>query len=151
MNIMEIRCDQFSTRGSHLKPLRHRTMAVLPQCRKNTAGDCYESNRQKTQSSNTPAYLKVKPVFLTTWMKTRRIKADTHYRVGDWEVVRVEEYPTSIPNNTFEAIVVCYCKYSPVQTRLIPMPKATVSVDSFDSEEKYQQYLEQTKQATALV
>lgn len=98
-----------------------------------------------------PGYRPLEFHTLTEFEDTQIVGADTHYRVGDWEVVRVEEYPTSIPNNTFEAIVVCYCKYSPVQTRLIPMPKATVSVDSFDSEKKYRQYLEQTKQATALV
>src|SRR4028119_601781 len=48
----------------------------VTQCKKNTAGDCYESNRQKTQSSNTPAYWNVKPVFPTTWMKTRRINKE---------------------------------------------------------------------------
>ena len=46
--------------------------------------------------------------------------SSTHYRTGDWEVVRVEEYPTAIPNNEFEAIVVKYCKYLPVESPLIP-------------------------------
>ncbi|MEG4406566.1 hypothetical protein [Microcoleus sp. MON2_D5] len=36
------------------------------ECKKNTADDCYESNPQKTQSSNTPGYWNVKPVFPTT-------------------------------------------------------------------------------------
>ena len=33
----------------------------------------------------------------------------------------------------------------------MPMPKATVSVETFGSEEEYRQYLQQKKQATALV
>ena len=98
-----------------------------------------------------PGYRPLEFQTLTESKDTQIAGADTHYRVGDWEVVRVEEYLRAIQNNEFETIVVCYCKYSPVQTPLIPMPKATVLVDSFDSEEKYQQYLEQTKQATALV
>ena len=67
--------------------------------------------------------------------------SSTHYRTGDWEVVRVEEYPTAIPNNEFEAIVVGYCKYVPLETPLIPMPKAQVSIDSFGDESAYQEFL----------
>ncbi len=48
--------------------------------------------------------------------------ASTHSRVGDWEVVKVEEYTPEIPISSFETIVICYCRYSPVTTALEPLP-----------------------------
>ncbi|HEY9634714.1 MAG TPA: hypothetical protein V6D14_15030 [Coleofasciculaceae cyanobacterium] len=53
--------------------------------------------------------------------------ASTHSRVGDWEVVRVEKYTTELPTTEFEAVVICYCQYSPVTTPLEPLPKIQVS------------------------
>jgi hypothetical protein len=53
--------------------------------------------------------------------------ASTHSRVGDWEVVRVEEYTPDLPTTDFEAIVICYCQYSPVSTPLEPLPEIQVS------------------------
>jgi hypothetical protein len=53
--------------------------------------------------------------------------ASTHSRVGDWEVVRVEEYTPDIPISEFETIAICYCQYSPVSTPLEPLPKIQVS------------------------
>ncbi|HAA27761.1 MAG TPA: hypothetical protein DCE56_08935 [Cyanobacteria bacterium UBA8553] len=53
--------------------------------------------------------------------------ASTHSRVGDWEVVRVEQYTPDLPTADFEAIVICYCQYSPVSTPLEPLPKIQVS------------------------
>jgi hypothetical protein len=52
--------------------------------------------------------------------------ASTHSRVGDWEVVRVEKYTTELPTTEFEAVVICYCQYSPVETPLEPLPKIKV-------------------------
>jgi hypothetical protein len=51
----------------------------------------------------------------------------THSRVGDWEVVRVEKYTPDLPTTEFEALVICYCQYSPVSTPLDPLPKIQVS------------------------
>jgi hypothetical protein len=53
--------------------------------------------------------------------------ASTHSRVGDWEVVRVEEYTPELPNADFGAIIICYCRYSPVTTPLEPLPRIQVS------------------------
>ncbi|WP_238360998.1 hypothetical protein [Iningainema tapete] len=53
--------------------------------------------------------------------------ASTHSRVGDWEVIRVEEYTPEVPTSGFEAIVICYCRYSPVTSPLEPLPKIQVS------------------------
>ncbi len=53
--------------------------------------------------------------------------ASTHSRVGDWEVTRVEEYTPEMPTSEFEAIVICYCRYSPVTTPLEPLPQIQVS------------------------
>jgi len=55
--------------------------------------------------------------------------ADTHYRAGDWEVTAVEEYPTSTPKSRFEMLVICYCKYAPIKTALIPAPTITTPAD----------------------
>ncbi|MBD2682660.1 MULTISPECIES: hypothetical protein [Nostoc] len=53
--------------------------------------------------------------------------SSTHSRIGDWEVTRVEEYTPEIPNHDFEAVIICYCRYSPVITPLEPMPEIQVS------------------------
>ncbi|MBE9218496.1 hypothetical protein [Dolichospermum flos-aquae] len=53
--------------------------------------------------------------------------ASTHYRIGDWEVSKVEEYVPDLPLGTFESVVICYCRYSPVNTPLKPLPKIQVS------------------------
>ncbi|WP_233787732.1 hypothetical protein [Dulcicalothrix desertica] len=49
--------------------------------------------------------------------------ASTHSRVGDWEVMRVEQYPSGQPDSDFETIVICYYRYSPVTTPLKPLSK----------------------------
>ncbi|BAZ14902.1 hypothetical protein NIES4071_67720 [Calothrix sp. NIES-4071] len=49
--------------------------------------------------------------------------ASTHSRIGDWEVTKVEEYPSELPINEFETIIICYCRYLPVNTPLEPLPK----------------------------
>ena len=53
--------------------------------------------------------------------------ADTHYRAGDWEVTAVEEYPANAPQSRFDVLVICYCKYAPIKTALIPAPKITAA------------------------
>ncbi len=53
--------------------------------------------------------------------------ASTHYRIGDWEVSKVEEYVPDLPVGTFESVVICYCRYSPINTPLKPLPKIQVS------------------------
>ncbi len=49
--------------------------------------------------------------------------ASTHSRIGDWEVVRTEEYSKNDENSDFGAIIVCYCRYSPINTSLEPLPQ----------------------------
>jgi hypothetical protein len=53
--------------------------------------------------------------------------ANTHSRVGDWEVVRVQTYSEDVPSSDFETIVVCYCRFAPVNTPLEPMPQIQVA------------------------
>lgn len=53
--------------------------------------------------------------------------ASTHSRVGDWEVVRVQTYSEDLPSSDFETIVVCYCRFAPVNTPLEPMPQIQVA------------------------
>jgi hypothetical protein len=72
---------------------------------------------------------------------------NTHYRDSDWEVSRVEEYVPDLPTGTeFDIIVICYCKYSPIDAPLKPMPDRIISADSFGGDEtKYQEYLNSQK------
>lgn len=68
----------------------------------------------------------------------------THYRKSDWEVTRVETYTPDIPMGEFEAIVICTCKYSPINAPLHPMPERQVSLDSFGGDEQaYTRWQEQ--------
>jgi hypothetical protein len=74
----------------------------------------------------------------------------THYKTGDWEVVRVHTYTPDIPvpyGGEFDTIVLCYCRYNPIDAPLKPMPERQVSVDSFGGDEAaYQQWLAVQKQ-----
>lgn len=73
---------------------------------------------------------------------------NTHYRVSDWEVVRVQTYTPDIPTpmSDYDVIVMCYCRYNPIDDPLKPMPQRQVSIDSFGGDEvAYKQYLESEK------
>ncbi|HBL13840.1 MAG TPA: hypothetical protein DD379_21075 [Cyanobacteria bacterium UBA11162] len=72
--------------------------------------------------------------------------AKTHYRQGDWEVTRIETYEHEVgrPYAEYDKVVICYCKYNPINAPLKPMPECQVSVDSFGGdEEAYKQWLVQ--------
>lgn len=70
-------------------------------------------------------------------------KETTHSRVGDWEVSRVEEYAPTMPGSDCDLVVICYCKWAPIESGLEPLPKAQVTADSFGgNEEEYREYLE---------
>ncbi|MGB3491343.1 MAG: hypothetical protein WBA57_01350 [Elainellaceae cyanobacterium] len=74
-------------------------------------------------------------------------QSSTHYRQSDWEVTRVEPYTPDLPvGMDFDMIVICHCKYSPINASLKPMPERQVSVDSFGGDETaYKQWLESQK------
>ncbi|HIK33365.1 MAG TPA: hypothetical protein IGS17_15885 [Oscillatoriales cyanobacterium M59_W2019_021] len=57
----------------------------------------------------------------------------THYsRWGDWVVDRVESYLPDLPvGQEFTEVVICWCKYSPVEPVWVPQGKSIVSVESF--------------------
>jgi hypothetical protein len=76
------------------------------------------------------------------------LESKTHYRQSDWEVVRVEAYTPEIPMGMgFDMIVICYCKHSPINASLQPMPERRVSIDSFSGDQAaYEQWLETQKQ-----
>ncbi|ESA36063.1 hypothetical protein N836_08770 [Leptolyngbya sp. Heron Island J] len=61
--------------------------------------------------------------------------ASTHCREGDWEITRVESYTPELPMGHFELIVVCVCRYVPVESELVPLGKVTVSADSFGGDQ----------------
>jgi hypothetical protein len=70
--------------------------------------------------------------------------ASTHYRKGDWEVVRVETFTPDIPVSEFDTIVICYCEYNPIDAPLKPIPERQTSLDSFGgNKDQYRQWLEQ--------
>ncbi|MFB2978939.1 hypothetical protein [Microseira sp. BLCC-F43] len=46
--------------------------------------------------------------------------SSTHFRRGDWEVVRVEQY-APIGTAEFDLVVVCYCRYAPIESPLFPI------------------------------
>ncbi|MEA5471495.1 hypothetical protein [Spirulina sp. 06S082] len=76
--------------------------------------------------------------------------ANTHYRQGDWEVVRVETYTPEIPLGEFDMVVICYCQYAPINADLKPMPDRRVTVDSFAGDEMaYQDWLK-SQEKTAI-
>lgn len=65
-------------------------------------------------------------------------EASTHYREGDWEISCVETYAPERPMGQFEVIVVCVCRYAPVESELVPIEEITVSTDSFgDDQDAY--------------
>ncbi|OUC14238.1 MAG: hypothetical protein B0A82_13210 [Alkalinema sp. CACIAM 70d] len=71
----------------------------------------------------------------------------THYRKGDWEVTRVETYTPDLPLGDYDMVVICYCKYNPINAPLKPMPERQVSLASFGGDETaYQQWLESQKE-----
>jgi hypothetical protein len=78
-------------------------------------------------------------------------EASTHYRVGDWEVSRVETYTPDVPMGEFDMVVVCYCKYVPVNAPLKPMPERQVTADSFGGDNAaYEQWLERQKEPVSV-
>jgi hypothetical protein len=78
-------------------------------------------------------------------------KASTHYRTGDWEVSRVETYTPELPMGEFDMVVICYCKYAPINAPLKPMPERQVSVDSFGGDRAaYEQWLEEQKEPVSI-
>jgi hypothetical protein len=74
--------------------------------------------------------------------------SSTHYRPSDWEVTRVETYSPDLPvGMEFDLMVICYCKHSPINAPLTPMPEHQVSVDSFGGDANaYEQWLAEQKQ-----
>jgi hypothetical protein len=75
------------------------------------------------------------------------LRGKTHSKIGDWEVVRVESYSPDLPNGKYDTIAICYCKYSPIDAPLQPMPERQVSIDSFGRDkEAYQRWLESERQ-----
>jgi hypothetical protein len=78
-------------------------------------------------------------------------EASTHYRVGDWEVSRVETYTPDVPMGEFDMVVVCYCKYAPVNAPLKPMPERQVTADSFGGDNvAYEQWMERQKEPVSV-
>ncbi len=51
--------------------------------------------------------------------------ASTHVRWSDWEVSRVERFK-SVDSAEYDEIVVCYCRYSPIEPEWKELPKIGV-------------------------
>jgi hypothetical protein len=53
-------------------------------------------------------------------------------RWGDWVVDRVESYLPDLPvGQEFTEVVICYCKYDPIEPVWVKQGKAIVSIESF--------------------
>lgn len=75
----------------------------------------------------------------------------THWRVSDWEVVRVETYEHEVgsPYAEYDVVVMCYCQYNPIDAPLQPMPERQVSVESFGGDrEAYDRWLRSGEKPT---
>jgi len=55
-------------------------------------------------------------------------EAKTHHRLSDWEVTSVEIYTPDISGMGFDMIVICYCKYVPINAALQPMSERQMPV-----------------------
>jgi hypothetical protein len=55
-------------------------------------------------------------------------EAKTHHRLSDWEVTSVETYTPDISGMGFDMIVICYCKYVPINAALQPMSERQMPV-----------------------
>jgi hypothetical protein len=72
----------------------------------------------------------------------------THYKTGDWEVSRVETYTSDAEGSAseFGMVVICYCRYNPIDAKLKLMPDRQVSIDSFGGDRAaYECWLESQK------
>lgn len=53
-------------------------------------------------------------------------------RRGDWVIDRVESYPANIPGlQEFSEVLICTCKYDPIESEWRSNGKGIVSLDSF--------------------
>lgn len=94
-----------------------------------------------------PGYRPTEFVRVDSLHNSKQHGYSTHYRAGDWEVVRVETYTPDVPIGEFDMVVICYCKYSPINAPLKPMPERQISIDSFGgNKEAYEQWLASQKQ-----
>lgn len=66
------------------------------------------------------------------------------YRNGDWVIDRVESYPANIPGwQEFSEILICTCKYDPIDAEWQACDKGIVSLDSFGGDrEAFESWLE---------
>jgi hypothetical protein len=70
-------------------------------------------------------------------------KETTHSRIGNWEVSRVEEYAPTNPGSDYDIVVICHCKWVPIESVLEPLVKGQITADSFGGAEgEYREYLE---------
>ncbi len=86
------------------------------------------------------------PEFIRVEQFAKLAQEKTHHRKSDWEVVRVETYTPDIPMGEFDMIVICTCRYNPINAPLKPMPDRQVSIASFGGDqEAYDKWLESQK------
>jgi hypothetical protein len=70
------------------------------------------------------------PVFLRNEnAATQSNIGSTHYRQGDWVVTKVECYPAGSPDCSCQEIVVCYCKFDPIESELVALAESKISVE----------------------
>lgn len=85
-----------------------------------------------------PGYRPTEYVRVDDCVDPRFPTASTHYRPGDWEVVRVHTYTPDIPvpyGAVFDVIALCYCRYAPIDAPMQPTPTIQVTLDSFGGDQ----------------
>jgi len=91
-----------------------------------------------------PGYRPNQHLSIATDINPNPLGSITHSRKGDWEVERVDEYLPDLPTGTeFTSVVICFCKYVPIDAPLKIMSDRIVSPDSFGGDMvKYDAYIE---------
>jgi len=122
---------------------------VIRQGITNIVAESYDSSGQ---GSPEPGYRPIEFVRIEAEHDPSFHGWSTHYKTGDWVVDRVEEYPANMPGlQDFDEIVVCHCKYSPINAELQPMPARIVSLDSFGGDqEAFDRWKEAQKQPVSV-
>ncbi len=108
--------------------------------------DC--SNRELPE----PGYRPPQYIQVPEFIDPNAPGAKTHWRDSDWVVTHVETFTPDIPiSRDYDMIVICYCKYEPIDSPLIPLPPRQVSLDSFGGDkEAYKQWQESQKQPASV-
>ena len=78
---------------------------------------------QKNQKKLQPGYRVLEFHNVPAFNNPKFPGTSTHWCRGNWEVLRVEEYPMGTSESEFEMVVICYCQYALIQAELKPIKR----------------------------